>query len=63
MTFIAALRCDRIVAPWILYEPINGEAFRHYVETRLVKTLKPGDIIVLDNPGSHKGPPLRGFDW
>ena len=55
MTFIAALRCDRVEAPWLLDGPINGEKFRIYVEKVLVPTLKPGDIVVMDNLGSHKG--------
>jgi transposase len=59
MTFIAALRLDRIEAPWVLDGPINGEAFRTYVETQLVKTLKQGDVVVLDNLGSHKGATVR----
>ena len=59
MTFLAALRHDRIDAPWVLDGPINGEAFRTYVEKVLVPTLKPGDIVVLDNLGSHKGKAVR----
>ena len=61
MTFIAALRCDRIDAPWVLNGPINGEAFRTYVEAELIKTLKPGDIVILDNLGSHKGKEVRAM--
>ncbi|TAN02824.1 MAG: IS630 family transposase [Rhizobiaceae bacterium] len=59
MTFIAALRLDRVEAPWVLNGPINGEPFQAYVETQLVRTLKPGDIVVLDNLGSHKGAMVR----
>jgi transposase len=59
MTFLAALRHDRIEAPWVLDGPINGEAFKVYVETQLVKTLKPGDIVVIDNLGSHKSEKVR----
>ena len=54
ITFIAALRHDRIEAPWVVDGPINGEAFKVYVETQLLKTLKPSDIVVADNLGSHK---------
>ncbi|WP_337183456.1 transposase, partial [Shinella sp.] len=54
MTFIAALRCDRIDAPWVLNGPVNANAFLTYVEKELVKTLSPKDIVVLDNLGSHK---------
>ncbi len=59
MTFIAALRVDRIDAPWLLNGPINGESFRTYVETELVPTLKPGNIVVADNLGSHKSKAVR----
>jgi len=58
-TFIAALRLDRVDAPWVLDGPINGESFRIYVETELVPTLKPGDIVVMDNLGSHKSRAVR----
>ena len=58
-TFVAALRSDRIEAPWLLDGPINGESFRVYVEEVLAPTLKPGDIVVMDNLGSHKGKAVR----
>jgi putative transposase len=58
-TFIAALRHDRVEAPWVLNGPINGESFRAYVEAELIPTLKPGDIVVMDNLGSHKGKAVR----
>jgi transposase len=59
MTFVAALRFDRIEAPWLLDGPINGERFRIYVEKVLVPTLSAGDIVIADNLGSHKGKPVR----
>ena len=59
MTFLAALRHDRIDAPWLLDGPINGESFRTYVEKVLVPTLQPGDIVIMDNLGSHKGKAVR----
>ena len=59
MTFVAALRCDRIEAPWLLDGPINGEAFKTYVEKVLAPTLKPGDLVIMDNLGSHKGGAIR----
>ena len=59
MTFIAALRHDRIEAPWLIDGPINGERFRLYVEQVLVPTLKPGDIVVMDNLGAHKSAAIR----
>lgn len=58
-TFIAALRHDRIDAPWVIDGPINGELFRLYVEKVLAPTLSPGDVVVLDNLGSHKGKAAR----
>jgi len=58
-TFVAALRNDRIEAPCLFDGPINGERFLAYVEQLLVPTLKPGDIVVLDNLGSHKGKAVR----
>ncbi len=59
LTFIAALRCDAITAPLVLDQPINGEWFLAYVEQALVPTLKPGDVVVMDNLGSHKGRAVR----
>lgn len=59
MTFLAALRCNRIDAPWVLDGPIDGPSFRTYVERVLVPTLLPGDIVVLDNLGSHKSKAVR----
>ena len=59
LTFLAALRCDGITAPCVLDGPINGTGFRAYVEQILVPTLKPGDIVVMDNLGSHKGAAVR----
>lgn len=59
MTFLAALRSDRIEAPWLIDGPINGQRFEIYVEKVLVPTLKPGDIVIMDNLGSHKGKAVR----
>ena len=59
MTFLAALRHDRIDAPWVLDGPIDGDSFRTYVEKVLVPTLEPGDIVIMDNLGSHKGKDVR----
>jgi len=59
MTFLAALRCDRVDAPWLLEGPINGETFRIYVQEVLVPTLHPGDIVFMDNLGSHRGRIIR----
>jgi transposase len=54
MTFVAGLHLDGLVAPWCLDAPMNGAAFLAYVQTQLCPALKPGDIIVCDNLGSHK---------
>ncbi len=59
MTFIAALRHDRIDAPWFIEGPIDGESFRLYVKKVLLPTLRPGDIVILDNLGSHKSKAVR----
>lgn len=59
MTFLAALRCDRIDAPYVLDGPINGVTFTAWVEQCLVPTLKPGDVVIMDNLGSHKGKAVR----
>jgi putative transposase len=59
MTFIAALRHDRVEAPWLIDGPVNGERFRLYVEQVLAPTLRPDDIVVMDNLGSHKGKAIR----
>jgi transposase len=59
MTFLAALRHDRIAAPWVFDGPINAESFLVYVEQVLVPTLAKGDVVVMDNLGSHKGQAVR----
>ena len=53
-TFVAALRHDGITAPCVFDGPINGAKFLAYVEQVLVPTLSPGEIVVMDNLGSHK---------
>jgi transposase len=59
LTFLAALRHDRIEAPCVWDGPINGESFLAYVQHVLVPTLRSGDIVVMDNLGSHKGRAVR----
>ena len=61
MTFLAALRHDRIEAPWFIEGPIDGDSFRLYVEKVLLPTLRPGDIVVMDNLGSHRSKTVRQF--
>ena len=59
MTFLAALRSTGVDAPCVIDGAINGQFFRAWVEQQLVPTLKPGDIVVLDNLGSHKSKAVR----
>jgi transposase len=58
-TFIAALRCDGLTAPWIIDQPMNRRIFETYVETQLAPTLKRGDIVILDNLQAHKSEKAR----
>lgn len=59
LTFLAALRHDRIDAPCVLDQPVNGQSFADYVEQFLVPTLSAGDIVIMDNLSSHKRPAIR----
>ena len=58
-TFIAALRCDCLTAPMVTDGPMNREIFRVYIEHFLIPTLKPGDIVIMDNLSSHKVAGIR----
>jgi transposase len=58
-TFVAGLRLTGMVAPMMLDGPINRDAFQAYVEQVLVPELRPGDIVIMDNLSSHKGPSVR----
>jgi len=59
LTFLAALRHDGLTAPCVIDGPINGDSFLAYVEQLLVPVLKPGDVVIFDNLGSHKGKAVR----
>jgi transposase len=59
LTFIAGLRCDRITAPCVIDGPIDTESFLAWVEQFLAPTLRPGEIVVMDNLSSHKAPAIR----
>lgn len=59
LTFIAALRHDRIDAPWVINGPINGDLFTTYVRHELAPTLAKGDLVVVDNLSSHKAKAAR----
>jgi transposase len=58
-TFLAALRQDRVVAPCVIDGAVNGEIFRAWVEQCLAPTLRPGDIVVMDNLAAHKVTGIR----
>ena len=58
-TVIAALRIDAVTAPAVFDGPIDTDSFRAYVEQVLVPTLRPGDVVVLDNLAVHKQPEVR----
>ena len=53
-TFVAGLRHDGLVAPWVLDGPMNGAAFEAWVETQLAPILREGDVVILDNLSVHK---------
>ena len=58
-TFVAGLRLSGMAAPMVLDGPINRDAFQAYVDHILVPELSPGDVVIMDNLGSHKGPAVR----
>jgi transposase len=52
-TFIAALRCNGLTAPWLIEGAMDRIAFDLYIETQLAPTLHPGDVVILDNLKVH----------
>ncbi len=58
-TFVAGIRTTGLVAPFVLDGPINRDAFEAYVDKVLVPDLKRGDVVIMDNLSSHKGPRVR----
>ena len=58
-TFVAGLRSTALTAPCVIDGPMNGNAFLAYIEQVLAPSLRPGDIIVLDNLSAHKVPGVR----
>ena len=58
-TFTAGLRSDGVVAPFVMDGPMNRRRFEFYVERVLVPDLRAGDMVVMDNLSSHKGPAVR----
>ena len=60
-TFIAGLRSSGIVAPYVVDCPVNRDIFEAWIEQALLRELRPGDIVVMDNLSSHKGPRVRAL--
>ncbi len=58
-TFVAGLRADGVAAPMLLDGPMDGPAFRAYVEQVLVPQLQPGDAVIMDNLPAHKNAAVR----
>ena len=56
---MAGLRQSGVVAPLVLDAPMNGEVFRAYVEQMLAPTLRPGDVVIMDNLSAHKVDGIR----
>jgi transposase len=59
LTFVAALRCDGMLAPCLLDGPIDTESFLAWIEQFLLPALRPGNVVVMDNLSSHKDPAIR----
>jgi transposase len=53
-TFVAGLKCNGLIAPWVIDAPMNRTIFEAYIETQLLPVLRPGDVVILDNLSSHK---------
>jgi transposase len=60
-TFVAGLRLEGLVAPFVFDGPINAATFEAYVDQFLVPELKPGDVVVMDNLSSHKRPKVAAL--
>jgi transposase len=58
-TFVAGIRTSGLIAPFVLDGPINRDAFEVSVDKVLVPDLRPGDVVIMDNLSSHKGPRVR----
>lgn len=58
-TFVAGLRRNAITAPFVIDQPMNSTIFKAYLQQCLVPTLKPGDIVIMDNLSSHKSEEVR----
>ncbi|WP_426043163.1 IS630 family transposase [Brevundimonas sp. TWP2-3-4b1] len=58
-TFVGALRLSGMTAPMVIDGPMNGAWFLAYVHQMLAPTLKPGDVVIMDNLAAHKSTPIR----
>ena len=58
-TFVAGLRLDGLDAPMLIDGAMNGDAFLAYVQRVLAPTLRPGDVVIMDNLGCHKSAAVR----
>jgi transposase len=58
-TVVAALRVEGVQAPAVFDGPIDTDSFRAYVEQVLVPSLRPGDVVILDNLAVHRQPEVR----
>jgi len=58
-TFVAALRHDGLTTPLVVDGPMNGDVFLAYVCQQLVPTLRPGDVVIMDNLAAHKKAGVR----
>lgn len=59
MALVAALRCDGIVAPCVLRQPVNAISFLAWITQFLLPTLRPGDVVIMDNLSNHKRQAIR----
>ncbi len=55
ITFVAGLRHDKMVAPFVVDGPMTRATFLAYLKQGLGPTLKRGDIVIIDNLPAHKG--------
>jgi len=56
LTFVAGLKYDELIAPWVIDGPMTGDGFVTYVETQLAPFLNRSDVVVMDNLSAHKRP-------
>ena len=60
-TFIAGLKCDGLIAPWVIDAPMNRAIFETYIETQLAPALNAGDVVIMDNLSSQKSQRAENF--